>query len=382
MQHTRKIVHQQVGDFLFCLIGRVASAVLRVMSQTTTAETATGVITSADYCRWGPDASVYDLDRSSAVAENEIVTVLWQEGSFYYIEYNVGTNGRKRMFFPKDNVTITKGSVPSYTATNSTRFVSIGANTRYAPYNEDGSPSSPSAGSLSRVECVKDTGKREGNYALVTYDMIGSEGKKKRAWFPHANLMMPPAPSGSVYASVCVVTSDLGKTQKDANAAYICSYLMSLGFTKNAACGVLGNMEQESGINPGIWEKRDNPSWGYGLVQWTPATVFLNRAVSDGVLSAATPAAVNALASSDAKTLMDAELECLIWCCTARSDWSDPKGNMQHSGYTMTIREFMESTLPASTLAIIFHDHYERSLDSEVVITQRGVNAETWYNKL
>ena len=343
---------------------------------------ATGKITSAGNCRWGPDTSLYNLDSSSSVSLNETVTVLWQEGSFYYIEYNVGTNGRKRMYFPKNNVQITSGSVPSYTATNATRFVSTANDTRYAPYGENGTPSSPSAGSLARIECVKYTGKKEGDYALVTYDVSGSGGKKKRAWFPHMNLRMPPAPTGSVYASVCSVVSTLSSAEREANAAYICSYLMSLGFTKNAACGVLGNMQQESGINPGIWQSSNNTSQGYGLVQWTPATNFLNRAVSDGVLSAATATAVNTLTNSDPKTLMDEELECLIWCCATRGDWIKPSGSMQHSNYSMTFSEFMESTLPASTLAIVFHDHYERSGDSIAVIQTRANNATNWYNTL
>lgn len=345
---------------------------------------ATGIITTAGNCRWGPDTAVFDLDSSSSVSLNETVTVLWEEGSFYYIEYNVGTNGRKRMYYPKNKVSLTSGSVPSYTATNYTRFITAANNTRYAPYDATGNPSSPSAGSLGRVECVKYTGKKVGDYALVTYDVNGATGKKKRAWFPHMSLRVPPAPSPStVYASVCAGSSTLTSTERSANAAYICAYLMSLGFTKNAACGVLGNMQQESGINPGIWQSLNNTSQGYGLVQWTPATTFLNRAVNDGILSAATATAVNTLTNNNPKTLMDEELECLIWCCATRGDWIKPTGSMQHTNYSMTLNEFMDSTLSAYTLAIVFHDHYERSGDSLTTIQNtRATFAANWYNDL
>ena len=81
-------------------------------------------------------------------------------------------------------------------------------------------------------------------------------------------------------------------------------------------------------------------------------------------------------------SLMDEERGCLIWCCATRGDWIKPSGSMQHSNCSMTFSEFMESTLPASTLAIVFHDHYERSGDSMAVIQTRASNATNRYNTL
>lgn len=346
---------------------------------------ATGIVKTAGNCRWGPDASLFDLDPNSAVSLNETVTVLWAEGSYYYIEYNVGTNGRKRMYYPKSQITITSGTVDSFTPEErEVRFVNQANETRYAPYAANGNPSASSAGSLGLAEYVTYTGKKSTDYALITYDISGTSGKKKRAWFPRMCLKNPPSPSPSnVYGSVCSVVSTLTDSQTQANAAYICSYLMNLGFTKNAACGILGNLQRESGINPGIWESSNNTSRGFGLVQWTPATIFLNRAVTEGVLSSATASSVNALTQSNPKELLTAEMECFIWCCTARGDWIKPSGSMQHSGYSMTFSEFMKSTYPASTLAIVFHDHYERSGDSLATIqSTRATYATSWYNTL
>ena len=41
---------------------------------------------------------------------------------------------------------------------------------------------------------------------------------------------------------------------------------------------MLGNMQRESTINPGLWQNMDegNTSLGLGLVQWTPATNLIN----------------------------------------------------------------------------------------------------------
>lgn len=190
--------------------------------------------------------------------------------------------------------------------------------------------------------------------------------------------------TGDVYATVCSGSSTLSSSQMASNAKYVCNYLMEQGFTKNAACGVLGNMQQESGINPGIWQSSNKLTSGYGLVQWTPATVFLNRAVETGVLSAATADAVNALTNSNPLALMNAELSCLLWCCTSRGDFFKPTagGSMDHTGIRMTFTEYKASTLDAGTLAKVFHDHYERSADEESGLNKRASYATSWYNNL
>lgn len=50
----------------------------------------------------------------------------------------------------------------------------------------------------------------------------------------------------------------------------------------DALYGMLGNMEQESTINPGLWQSK-RPFWkGWGLVQWTPYTKYTNWAKANG----------------------------------------------------------------------------------------------------
>ena len=59
------------------------------------------------------------------------------------------------------------------------------------------------------------------------------------------------------------------------NAVLIWNYFKSQGWTLNSVAAMLGNMQSESTINPGIWENLDPIiSNGYGLVQWTPSTKY------------------------------------------------------------------------------------------------------------
>jgi hypothetical protein len=88
----------------------------------------------------------------------------------------------------------------------------------------------------------------------------------------------PSTGGGSTYCS----NSYLTQSQMTVNAQYILDYLRSKGWTKNAVCGMLGNMQTESTINPGIWQglHENNLSEGFGLVQWTPATNYITWAQS------------------------------------------------------------------------------------------------------
>ncbi|EGO6562078.1 phage tail spike protein [Enterococcus faecalis] len=56
-------------------------------------------------------------------------------------------------------------------------------------------------------------------------------------------------------------------TEKEKNAWAVWQFLKSKGYSEQATAGILGNMDQESGIMPDIDEGGGGP--GYGLVQWT-----------------------------------------------------------------------------------------------------------------
>lgn len=67
------------------------------------------------------------------------------------------------------------------------------------------------------------------------------------------------------------------------NIFAIYDYLAPLGYTKVAVAGLLGNVMQESGLNPWLWEQNTvNYNRGYGLFQFTPASDYI-PACSDEV---------------------------------------------------------------------------------------------------
>lgn len=70
----------------------------------------------------------------------------------------------------------------------------------------------------------------------------------------------------------------LSKSEMIDNAQYIIEFFQGFGWSDNAIAGMLGNMERESTINPGLWQNMDegNTSLGLGLVQWTPASKLLD----------------------------------------------------------------------------------------------------------
>lgn len=69
--------------------------------------------------------------------------------------------------------------------------------------------------------------------------------------------------------------------EKEHNANLAMTYLRKHGFTIYAAAGIVGNMWAESGLSPGQWQGDTPFSGGYGLVQWTPYTLYSDWAGTD-----------------------------------------------------------------------------------------------------
>lgn len=162
----------------------------------------------------------------------------------------------------------------------------------------------------------------------------------------------------------------------------ILRYLKKKGFTKNAICGILGNMNSESTINPAVWQSLNDMYLGYGLVQWDDGKLFIDWAKKEGVISAATAEAVNSLAYSNPKKLMDAELDYLIVSMNTVGNWFKPDNNQSKYGTseTLTASQFKVSNKSADILARIFCGHYERP--GVPKISERVANAKKWYNFL
>lgn len=152
----------------------------------------------------------------------------------------------------------------------------------------------------------------------------------------------------------------LSLSQMKENAQYILNYFMGKGWTKNAVCGMLGNMQRESTINPGLWQNMDagNTSGGLGLVQWTPATIIINWANARGK----SPTSIN----TQILKIMDEYLNGGQWYAT--------------SSYPQSFKEFSKSKLSPETLAEMFCLNYERAGVS--AMQERKDNARYWYNNL
>lgn len=144
------------------------------------------------------------------------------------------------------------------------------------------------------------------------------------------------------------------------NAAYIWWYLSQRGWTANAVAGMLGNMQVESSINPGIWQNLNegNTTGGFGLVQWTPATKLINWCNSNG----------------KKYTSMGVQLDRICWEQETENG-QFYSADTQYAGMSFT--DFKNSTLSPNELGMIFLACYERPADPEQ--PARGENAEYWY---
>ena len=154
--------------------------------------------------------------------------------------------------------------------------------------------------------------------------------------------------------------SYLTRNEMTVNAQYILNYLTNRGWSKNAICGMLGNMETESTINPCIWQNLDsgNMNVGFGLVQWTPASKYINWCNDRGLEYAN----INS-------NLMRIEYEVennLQWIPTTQ--------------YPMTFQEFKTSSHTPVYLADVFLKNYERPANPNQ--PNRGTQAQYWFDNL
>lgn len=167
---------------------------------------------------------------------------------------------------------------------------------------------------------------------------------------------------GEYYGSDYNSSDYLTEEQKKVNATYIYNYLLASGFSINSICAVLGNMDRESTLNPGCWESHSvgNLFGGYGLVQWTPASNYINW--------------VNALGSGEDPSNIDNNLGRIIY---------ERSNGLQYyptTDYPETFDEFCQSTKTLDYLTMAFLKNYERA--GVEAIGERIESANKWYQYL
>lgn len=152
----------------------------------------------------------------------------------------------------------------------------------------------------------------------------------------------------------------LSEVQMQGNALEVYNYFSARGWSLNAIAGILGNMESESTINPGIWQSLNegNYSGGFGLVQWTPATNYTDWASSNGY------------------GITDPEGQ-LFWIDTQ----TVPTGQwIATSDYNISFDSFKASAQSPEYLASAFLKNFERA--GVEVENDRRTQARKWYNYL
>lgn len=149
-------------------------------------------------------------------------------------------------------------------------------------------------------------------------------------------------------------------TEMTANATYIYNYFRSSGWTKNSICAMLGNMQRESTINPGLWESLDegNTSNGLGLVQWTPATKLIDWCNSNGL----------------SYTNITAQCQRILYELSNNLQW------ISTNSYPETFRQFTQSTKSINYLTTAFLKNYERA--GVEALSDRVAYANHWFNTL
>nr|DAH97905.1 MAG TPA: tail protein [Caudoviricetes sp.] len=156
-------------------------------------------------------------------------------------------------------------------------------------------------------------------------------------------------------------------TEQEKNAWIVWQFLKSKGYTEQAAAGILGNMEQESGIMPDT-EQIGGPA--YGLVQWdgsayplVPPATWNGREYVQNLMRAAG-------ISGDYK-IAKTQSQLLEWCMFNGQ-------YIKTSAYPYSVAQFKTLT-NISTATTAFEANFERPAATHPERVQLAIK---WYNKL
>lgn len=151
-------------------------------------------------------------------------------------------------------------------------------------------------------------------------------------------------------------------TEQEKNAWQVWSFLKDKGYTEQAAAGILGNMQGESGIYPDTVEV--GGGGGYGLVQWTSPD-----GITDGITYVQQKLATAGI-EGDYRTIQTQ---------MALLEWDMFNGQyIETSTYPYSPSEFKKLT-DIATATMAFEANFERPRDTH---PERIGWAQEWYDKL
>lgn len=156
------------------------------------------------------------------------------------------------------------------------------------------------------------------------------------------------------------VRAYLTQSEMENNATEFYGYFNSKGFTIESVAGMLGNLQQESNINPGM-KQAASASSGWGLIQWTPSSNLTDYATAHG---------------ADWST---GEIQTqLMWdeIINGYGNQWIPKPSL---GYGYTGAEFSQLTDVADACKAYL---YERERAGEAALDKRLTYANNWYEYL
>lgn len=171
----------------------------------------------------------------------------------------------------------------------------------------------------------------------------------------------------------------LSTEQKQTNAVFIRDYLLAKGWSLTAICGMLGNFDAESQMNPNVYQdwtvKPDIGNYGYGLAQWTP---WLGKSGYEDAESQRHYHGTNSptfgrwcIDNGREKSEMETQL-----------DYIDLGlgGYSKTSAYPETFSDFKTTNKSVDYCAKLFYVNYERSAAG--TWGDRPSRAESWYSFL
>lgn len=152
--------------------------------------------------------------------------------------------------------------------------------------------------------------------------------------------------------------------QMQTNATYFYNYCASKypTWTLEAISAILGNVQSEGIMNPSQWEYGYgmSPDWGYGLVQWTPGSKFLNWCTENNL----------------ERTAMSSNID--------RLEYERSTGIQYYAtaSYNFSFTSFLTEEHTVDELARAWLYNYERPGDPAATESIRVSQANTWYEFL